>query len=143
MKGARFLLPAVLKTLILPPLLVRVLFLLSPISTPIAFKILIYLAAWSALFILRSHISLLRSTRAARVLGARPIPRVEGRWPLNLDVLVDWSKSGSEEEVGRMMVLLSRRYGGTYNTRVLGEDQVSVAESTSEWGLHLKSVSEL
>ena len=50
---------------------------------------------------------------------------------MNLDVLVDWSKSGSEEEVGRMMVLLSREYGGTYNTRVLGEDQVSLAQVLS------------
>lgn len=30
-----------------------------------------------------------------------------------------------------MMVLLSREYGGTYNTRVLGEDQVSLAQVLS------------
>ncbi|WVR05800.1 hypothetical protein IAU60_002825 [Kwoniella sp. DSM 27419] len=124
MKGSRFLLPALFKTVILPPVLacivLHILALpLSPVST-----LLVYLASFPLLFIARSHYALFRSTRRATAKGARDIPRVEGRWPLNLDILVDWAKSGSEEEVGRMMVLLGRRYGRTYNTRVLGEDQI-------------------
>ena len=127
MKGARFLLPAILKTVLLPPVLTLILLACSPLRLHWSLRFISVITAWPALYIVRSHISLLSSARAARALGARPVPRVEGRWPLNLDVLADWSKSGSEEEVGRMMVLLSRRYGGTYNTRVLGEDQVSPA----------------
>lgn len=64
------------------------------------------------------------SRHKAQRSGAIPIRHVKGRLPLNFDVLLDWAKSGSEEEVGRMMVLLGREYGGTYNTRVLGEDSV-------------------
>ncbi|WWD18044.1 hypothetical protein CI109_102491 [Kwoniella shandongensis] len=125
MKGSRFLLPALFKTIVLPPLLVY-LFLCLPILnlTSSLVPIPTYIISFPLLFILRSYLSLLRSQRHARSLGAIDTPRVKGRWPLNLDVLRDWARSGSEEEVGRMMVLLERKYGKTYNTRVLGEDQI-------------------
>lgn len=78
--------------------------------------------------------SLVTSSRKASALGAVDIPRVKGAWPLNIDVLLNWAKSGTEEEVGRMMVLMGRQYGETYNTRVLGEDQVClVAIVTNQW----------
>lgn len=125
MKGAQFLVPALLKTAVAPPLICYILLRYPPVHLPLPVRLILYLISWPVLFIIRSRISLHRSTVAARQAGAQPIPRVKGKWPLNLDVLVDWGKSGSEEEVGRMMVLLSRRYGVTYNTRVLGEDQVS------------------
>lgn len=79
---------------------------------------------WPAIYILRTFWSTWKSDMKARNLEARSIPRVRGKWPLNLDVMVDWSRSGKEEEVGRMLDLLGREYGGVYNTRVLGEDQV-------------------
>lgn len=123
MKGATFLLPAVLKTVILPPLLIRL--LTHFLAVPLVLRSVIYLAAWPLLFILRSHYSLWRTSRHARRMAAHAVPRVKGKWPLNLDVLRDWAKSGSGDEVGRMMAVLGRVYGGTYNTRVLGEDQVS------------------
>ncbi|WVW82196.1 hypothetical protein I302_104202 [Kwoniella bestiolae CBS 10118] len=122
MKGSKFLLPALFKTLILPPSLFTLLLLLLPPSTP--WKIIGYILSFPIVYIVRSNLSVYLSTRRAKALGARDIPRVKGRWPLNLDILVDWAKSGSEEEVGRMMVLLKRRWGGSYNTRVLGEDQI-------------------
>ncbi|WWC86142.1 uncharacterized protein L201_001014 [Kwoniella dendrophila CBS 6074] len=126
MKGSKFLYPALFKTVILPPLL----FSLVTISLPQLFngffflRLLGYILSFPITYVIRSHISVFLSTRQAKSLGAIDIPRVKGRWPLNLDILVDWAKSGSEEEVGRMMVLLSRKYGKTYNTRVLGEDQI-------------------
>lgn len=131
MKGSTFLYPAIFKTALLPPLLIYLFNRLitshhipHPLRLPFWVLSVLYLLSWPTLFIIRSQISLSRAQIRARSLGASPIPRVHGRWPLNLDVLVDWSRSGSEEEVGRMMILLSRKYGGTYNTRVLGEDQV-------------------
>ncbi|WVQ71060.1 hypothetical protein IAR50_000585 [Cryptococcus sp. DSM 104548] len=127
MKGAKFLLPALAKTLVLPPLLVF-LFLRSLPSTSVVLSAIAYASSFPVLFILRSILSAKLSARDARRLGAVDIPRVRGRWPLNLDVLWDWAKSGSEEEVGRMMVLMERRYGQTYNTRVFGEDQIMTTD---------------
>ncbi|WWC66441.1 uncharacterized protein I206_100343 [Kwoniella pini CBS 10737] len=126
MKGSKFLFPALLKTLIIPPVIFALLLRLlsSKIELNVLFKIVGYISSFTVVYILRSYISVYLSTRRAKSLAAKDIPRVKGRWPLNLDILVDWAKSGSEEEVGRMMVLLSRKYGKTYNTRVLGEDQI-------------------
>lgn len=151
MKGSQFLFPALFKALVLPPLLVYVLLHIlprlalpvpapQPLSPPIPFptgpvlgrvlRTALYLLSFPTIFILRSAASAWTSTRASKKLGAKIIPRVEGRWVLNVDILRDWARSGSDDEVGRMMVDLGRRYGGTYNTRVLGEDQVSRL-----WGL--------
>ncbi|WVQ85454.1 hypothetical protein IAT38_007619 [Cryptococcus sp. DSM 104549] len=133
MQGGRFLYPALFKTVFLPPFFTYILLYRLPFPSPlpaiphalaVILRISAFLLSFPLLFILRSHISLVRSTAKARALGAVDIPRVKGKWPLNLDVLVDWAKSGSEEEVGRMMVLMERKYGKTYNTRVLGEDQI-------------------
>jgi hypothetical protein len=124
MKSFHLLLLRVLvKSIVLPPLLTLLAFQLIP--CPWYLQPLIYLVSLPALFLLRTYLHSLRSNLAARKLGARPVPKVTGRWPLNIDILLDWARSGSEEEVGRMMFLLERTYGETYNTRVLGEDQVS------------------
>ncbi|WWC58540.1 uncharacterized protein I303_101083 [Kwoniella dejecticola CBS 10117] len=126
MKGSKFLLPALLKTLILPPILFALILWLFDRASNLndISRTLGYILSFPLVYLIRSHLSVYLSNRRARTLGAKEMPRVGGRWPLNLDILVDWAKSGSEEEVGRMMVLLSRRYGKTYNTRVLGEDQI-------------------
>lgn len=123
-RGTSYLIPAILKTVLLPPLLTYYLFRISPFHLPLLLRSFFLIASFPALYILRSHYSTYRHAIAARRMSAEPIPRVGGRYPLNIDVMLDWARSGSEEEVGRMMVLLGRRYGGTYNTRVLGEDQV-------------------
>jgi hypothetical protein len=123
MRGQAFLFPALLKTVVIPPILTALLLRLLP-SVSILLQILLYITSFPVLFTLRGHWSVLQQERKARKLGATSITRVAGRWPLNLDVLMDWSRSGAEEEVGRMIELLSRRYGTTFNTRVLGEDQV-------------------
>nr|KIR48835.1 cytochrome P450 monooxygenase pc-2 [Cryptococcus bacillisporus CA1280] len=123
MKGGRFLLPALFKTLILPPL-IAALFTHHFPSLSLSLTALIYLISFPALYVFRSYVTLVTSSRKASALGAVDIPRVKGAWPLNIDVLLNWAKSGTEEEVGRMMVLMGRQYGETYNTRVLGEDQI-------------------
>ncbi|OXG31027.1 cytochrome P450 monooxygenase pc-2 [Cryptococcus neoformans Ze90-1] len=123
MKGGRFLLPALFKTLLLPPL-IAALFTHHFPSLSLSFTALIYLLSFPALYVFRSYTSLVASSWKASALGATDIPRVRGTWPLNIDVLLNWAKSGTADEVGRMMVLMARQYGGTYNTRVLGEDQI-------------------
>lgn len=123
MKGAQFLLPALFKTLLLPPLLAHILILINPPPLRVL-RYILYTLSFPGLFILRSIFASISTSQWASSVGAVDIPRVKGRWPFNLDVLSDWARSGSEEEAGWMMILLGRKYGGTYNTRVLGEDQV-------------------
>lgn len=72
----------------------------------------------------------IESRRHARSLSdlirnknAKPIPRVRGRYPLNFDILLSWLNH-ADEDVGRLFHDLSKRYGPTFNTRVLGEDQI-------------------
>lgn len=135
MKGGRFLLPALFKTLLLPPL-IAALFTHHFPSLSLSFTALIYLLSFPALYVFRSYTSLVASSWKASALGAIDIPRVKCTWPLNIDVLLNWAKSGTAEEVGRMMVLMARQYGGTYNTRVLGEDQVCLIVIVSnQWSL--------
>jgi len=124
MKGSTFLYPALIKTLILPPCVTYLITRLFALSLHPPVLLALYAASWPALFISRSWLAAWKSSYVARKLGAEDIPRVKGKIILNFDVLLDWSRSGSEEEAGRMMVLLGREYGGTYNTRVLGEDSV-------------------
>lgn len=125
-KGGRYFLPALIKSLLLPLVFTYSLIHLAHPSMPWLSQAFLYSAALPLLYHLRCLYSVFRSDAAARRCGASPTPRVKGRYPLNIDVLLDWAKSGSEEEVGRMMVLLSREYGSTYNTKVLGEDQVGL-----------------
>lgn len=124
MKGGTFLYPALLKTLVLPPILTLFLTRFIPTLHPLLL-ISLCISSCPALFIFRSYLAIWVSTYKARKLGAEDIPRVRGKMLLNFDVLLDWSRSGTDEEAGRMMVVLGRKYGGTYNTRVLGEDSVS------------------
>jgi hypothetical protein len=128
MQGGTFLYPALFKTVLLPPTLVLLLQRTIFAGIPLLLLFGLYIASWPAVFALRAYRANISSTLRARRLGARVIPRVRGRLPLNFDVLLDWSRSGSEEEVGRMMVSLGRIYGRTYNTRVLGEDSVSAGD---------------
>lgn len=59
----------------------------------------------------------------AAARGASHVPRVRGKLPLNIDVLLAWLHH-ADEDVGRMFYDLSQQYGPTFNTCVLGEDQI-------------------
>ncbi|KAL7422863.1 Protein kinase alk2 [Cryptotrichosporon argae] len=123
LKGSKVIFPALLKSVVAPPVLVAcILYLCPPVH--IVVRAVVYFVVFPALLVLRSTYSLHQSRRAALGAGAREIPRVQGRHVLNIDVLLDWAKSGSEDEVGWMMAVMRARYGPTYNTRVLGEDQI-------------------
>ncbi|EIW72761.1 hypothetical protein TREMEDRAFT_72868 [Tremella mesenterica DSM 1558] len=75
------------------------------------------------LIFLRRWLSLRHDLQSAARLGARPIPVVKGKWPLNFDVVLSWTR-WSQDEVGRMLFELEKKYGTTFNTRTLGEDQI-------------------
>ena len=75
-----------------------------------------------------SRLSLLAHAARARLVGARTIPLVQSGTPMGLGTLRrnKKKKSGivSRQPFGHAWVVLSRRYGKTFNTRVLGQDQV-------------------
>jgi len=51
------------------------------------------------------------------------IPQVQGRYFFNLDVMIAWLRH-RDEDVGRLFVNYQRIYGNTFNTRVLGDNQI-------------------
>jgi hypothetical protein len=63
----------------------------------------------------------------ARKLGAKPIPRVVGRWPGNIDILLRIVHSAHTDYVQDVYLELFREYKcTTLNTRIFWIDQVSV-----------------
>jgi hypothetical protein len=63
------------------------------------------------------------NTLRASHWNAKLVPRVQGRMILNIDIMLAWLKH-RDEDVGRLFVNLQRTHGNTFNTRVLGEDQI-------------------
>jgi hypothetical protein len=55
--------------------------------------------------------------------NAKLVPRVRGRMNLNIDIMLAWLRH-RDEDVARLFVDLQRTHGNTFNTRVLGEDQI-------------------
>ncbi|QRW11477.1 cytochrome P450 family protein [Ceratobasidium sp. AG-Ba] len=72
------------------------------------------------------YILLVSSTsyREARRLGARPIPRIQGKWPGNIDVLIDMLKTMQKGYIGEWVHKMSLVYGPTFNTRVFWQDVI-------------------
>lgn len=63
-------------------------------------------------------------------LGAVPVPRVRGRWPGNLDIVLGFIRSLREDYPMQFMNDLFEQYGSdTLNLRMLWEDQVSTQRS--------------
>ncbi|ORY21852.1 cytochrome P450 [Naematelia encephala] len=122
MKGAAFLLPALFRILVLPILIVQPILRFLPDLT--LFRLVAYLLSFALVYAVRGRLDVWSTSRQASAQGAADVPLVNGRWPFNLDIVRDWAKSGSEDEVARMMFLLGRQYGSTYNTRVIGENQI-------------------
>ena len=63
------------------------------------------------------------NTLRASHWNAKLVPRVQGRMILNIDIMLAWLKH-RDEDVGRLFVNQQRIHGNTFNTRVLGEDQI-------------------
>lgn len=127
MQYSPFLAAAVLRNIVVPLVVTWLATQLLHISLAWRIRLPVYIAALIVSFWLLSYVSLFRQNWVARRLHpqAVPIPRVKGRWPLNLDVMVDWMQSSKSEYLGEgMIATLEKKYGKTMNTRVLGEDSV-------------------
>ena len=62
---------------------------------------------------------------SAAALGAVPVPRVRGKWPGNLDIVLGFIKSLQNEYQLQFMDDMFREYGcKTLNMRMLWDDQV-------------------
>ncbi|KAI5450415.1 Protein kinase alk2 [Naganishia albida] len=127
MQYSPFLAAAVVRNILTPLILISLPTLLLNITIARSTRLLVHLAALVFNYSLLSSLSLIRQQWVARRLHAQavPVPRVRGRWPLNLDVMVDWMRSSKGEYLGEGMIAkLEQTYGKTMNTRVLGEDSI-------------------
>lgn len=67
-----------------------------------------------------------KQQREMRMLGARPIPRVKGKWPGNLDILLRLLRKSKTSYALEPYLELFREYEcTTLNTRILWVDTVS------------------
>lgn len=133
MQYSAFLAAAVLRNVVLPLVIASLATHLFRFHPPWTVRLPVYAVALAINFWILSYISLAKQTWVARRLHpqAIPVPRVRGRWPLNLDVMVDWMESSKGEYLGEGMISkLEERYGKTVNTRVLGEDSVCAMPSS-------------
>ena len=88
---------------------------------------------------LRSQYTQWSQDREAVSMGAKPITRVRGRWPGNLDIVLRLLKSFESGYVLQGFADLFAEYGcATLNTRFFWDDQVSV-EARRGGGLDLIS----
>ena len=69
----------------------------------------------------------LRQTREAARLGAKPVPRIKGKWPGNIDVLLRMMKAFKSAYLMDVYLELFQEYQcTTLNTRIMWVDQVSM-----------------
>ncbi|CEL62811.1 Cytochrome P450 52E2 OS=Candida apicola GN=CYP52E2 PE=3 SV=1 [Rhizoctonia solani AG-1 IB] len=85
---------------------------------------ILYILSVPLFWSVRNIIRLRLQDREARRLGARPIPRIKGKWPGNIDVLVDMFKTMQKGYIGEWVHKMSLIYGPTFNTRVMWEDVI-------------------
>ncbi|KAF7338062.1 Cytochrome P450 monooxygenase CYP63 [Mycena venus] len=93
-----------------------------PLNIPSAaasvFAIPLYISA-------RSYVDLWTHDKAAKRLNATIVPRVQGRWPGNIDIALRVAKSFKEEYVFQVFADLFREYGvTTLNMRLFWCDQM-------------------
>ncbi|KAI0058906.1 cytochrome P450 monooxygenase CYP63 [Artomyces pyxidatus] len=117
---------ALSQALLLPPFFtvfgLRVYFrqTLSPV-----YVALLALLSIPATILVRSYCSLWAQDHEAARLGARPIPRVQGKWPGNFDVVLKIIKSFETEYVFQGFSDLFEEYQcTTINTRFFWSDQI-------------------
>lgn len=118
------------RALIVPPLLTSL--ALHLICRPVSLFIYLPLALLSIPIAigLRSQYTLWSQDSEAARMGAKPITRVRGRWPGNLDIVLRLLKSFESGYVLQGFADLFAEYGcTTLNTRFFWDDQVSAASS--------------
>ncbi|KAJ7468614.1 cytochrome P450 monooxygenase [Mycena latifolia] len=66
--------------------------------------------------------------REIYALGAERVPVVQGKWPGNLDLLLGRLKQGKDGYPFDAVEPMIRRYGKTFNTKILGEDRIVTSD---------------
>ena len=113
------------KALIVPPLVTCLALRFACRSLSLWFYLPLALLSVPLTVVLRSHYTIWSQDREAARLGAQPIPRVCGRWPGNLDVVLRMLKSFESDYVLQGFADLFDEYGcTTLNTRFFWDDQV-------------------
>ncbi|KAF8261166.1 cytochrome P450 [Lactarius quietus] len=111
------------KALVVPPLLTTLALRYTPCSLWLYLPLALFSIPLSVL--LRSYYTMWTQDREAARLGAQPIPRVCGRWPGNLDVVLRMLKSFESDYVLQGFADLFDEYGcTTLNTRFFWDDQI-------------------
>lgn len=117
-----------LRILVFPSL---VLHCLAP-SLPLYLALPAHLAAIVAWGALRNVYADFRQTREAKALGAQPIPRVKGKWPGNIDLLLRMMRAFKEAYIMDVYLELFQEHQcTTLNTRILWVDQVCLCPAFS------------
>ncbi|CAE6540278.1 unnamed protein product [Rhizoctonia solani] len=73
--------------------------------------------------------------REAKRLGARVVPKVKGKWPGNIDLMVKMVKSTRTGYVAEVWDELAKEYGNTFNMRILWDDLASPFSFVSRYDL--------
>ncbi|KAJ7603778.1 cytochrome P450 monooxygenase [Mycena polygramma] len=76
----------------------------------------------------RSVYQTLVEEREIRTFGAVRVPQVHGKWPGNLDLLLARLKGGKDSYPFDAAELMTRRYGRTFNARILGENRIVTSD---------------
>jgi hypothetical protein len=114
------------KALLVPPLLASLVLRLACRSPSAWLYLLLALLSIPISVGLRSYYTVWAQDREAARMGAKPITRVRGRWPGNLDVVLRLVKSFESGYVLQGFADLFAEYGcTTLNTRFFWDDQVS------------------
>jgi hypothetical protein len=127
----RLLVDTVIPTFLFPPLLCSVLLRLLKatdlgVNLPRFLIPLLYVASIPTCLSVRVHFERWQESRAARRMGAKLIPRLKGKWPGNLDILL---KLVSAPRKGYILdgvkAILESAGSNTVNLNILWVDQVS------------------
>jgi hypothetical protein len=114
------------KALLVPPLSTILVLRLACRSSSFWLYLFLVLLSVPISVGLRSYYTVWAQDREAARMGARPITRVRGRWPGNLDVVLRLLKSFESGYVLQGFADLFAEYGcTTLNTRFFWDDQVS------------------
>lgn len=121
---ARFL-SDVTKALILPPISLHWILRYLDVQLPLWKRIPLYIACIVLYNYARNTTQTLLERRRARRVHARPIPRVVGKWPGNIDVIIRMMKQFKTSYPGEVWLRLFQEYQTTtLNLRVLWQDLV-------------------
>jgi hypothetical protein len=146
----RLLLETLLPTFFLPPLFMASLIQVSvfcQIYVPRSFTIsrtMLYIASVPLWFAIRIQMREWKHRRESERLGARMVPRLRGKWPTNIDILLRIMRAKRTHYVMDWAKEMMEKTGSTIiNTNILWENHVSLAcrvkcfvltpDSTLQW----------